>query len=173
MSAPRRSRRLHTSAEPPARIEVDDAAERQKGLSARQRLATRALAEALFTSDDGPPPAERIDWLVDDLDDLLGRAGLRARLLYTACLFAISVLAPLYLGKLPSLRALSQDDRVRALEHMERGSLGLAVFGAKAVLCILYYEHPDAARGLGFDGACLVEPTRALAPRVGSGEATP
>jgi hypothetical protein len=38
---------------------------------------------------------------------------------------------------------------------MERSALGLAVFGAKAILCIVYYEHPDAAGAVGFDASCL------------------
>ena len=62
---------------------------------------------------------------------------------------------PLSIGRLGPLRALSAEDRTRALETMERGPLGLAVFGAKAPLCFIYYEHPGAARAIGFDGACL------------------
>ena len=33
--------------------------------------------------------------------------------------------------------------------------LGIALFAVKAILSMLYYEHPDAAREMGFDGACM------------------
>jgi hypothetical protein len=69
---------------------------------------------------------------------------------------AISVLGPLHVSRLPPFRRLSQEQRARALERMERGPFSLAVFGAKAILCILYFEHPGPAREIGFDGSCLV-----------------
>ena len=37
------------------------------------RAPARAFAEALFTTNEGPPPAERLDWLMDDLDDYYER----------------------------------------------------------------------------------------------------
>ena len=118
------------------------------------RLATHALAEALFTTEAGPPPEDRLAWLVDDLDDFLSRSGPRARFVYRLCLLAITIVAPLMIGRLPPYRALSREQRARALERMEHSTLGLAVFGAKAMLCILYYEHPDAARLIGHDNLC-------------------
>jgi hypothetical protein len=117
--------------------------------------ATRALAEALFSSPEGPPPAGRIEWLVFEVDGYLRQAGPRARLAYRLCLLAVSALAPLTELWPPPLRRLPVARRIEALERFERSPLGLAVFGAKAVLCIHYYEHPDAARTIGHDGACL------------------
>jgi hypothetical protein len=115
------------------------------------------VAEALFTTDEGPPPEERLDWLCDELDDFFAHAGGRALFVFRLCMLAISVLAPLLCMRLPPFRGLPREDRFRALERMERSALALAVFGAKTTLCIVYYEHPDAARAIGFDGACLTE----------------
>ena len=140
--------------EAPALVVVDDCVHGRPGLTPRMRLATHALAEALFTTDEGPPPEDRLAWLVDDLDDFLSRAGPRARLVYRLCLLAIAIIAPIMIGRLPPYRALSREQRARSLERMERSALGLAVFGAKAMLCILYYEHPGAARAIGHDGMC-------------------
>ncbi len=124
-------------------------------LSPGLRATTHAIAEALFTTEDGPPPEERLAWLVDDLDDFFVRAGGRALFLFRLCVVAISVIAPLLVGKLAPFRALGQADRLRALERLERSPLALAIFGAKTTLCILYYEHPGAAEEVGFDGSCL------------------
>jgi len=54
------------------------------------------------------------------------------------------------------LRALPLGDRSHALEKMESSRFALPLLAVKAMLCIIYYEHPDAAREIGFDGACLL-----------------
>lgn len=74
--------------------------------------------------------------------------------MFRLCVIAVGLVAPLFVGRMTTLRALATPDCLRALERMERSPLALALFGAKTTLCILYYEHPDAAREVGFDGAC-------------------
>jgi hypothetical protein len=138
------------------RVEVKDRILGRHGMSPTMRKTTRAVAETLFTTIDGPPPAARLDWLVDDLDDFVAQAGTRARLMLWLCLTAISVLAPLLVLRGVPFRALSLETRARALEKMEESPFALAVFGAKAILCIVYYEHPDAAALTGYDATCLV-----------------
>jgi hypothetical protein len=118
-------------------------------------LSARALAEALFSTEAGPPPAERLDWLVRELDDFLDRMGGRGRLLLLLSLFAVSWLAPLLTFRLRSLRSLPLPARIDALERLERSRLAMPLLAVKAILSVLYYEHPDAAREIGFDGACL------------------
>ena len=140
---------------PNLRHDHDDAPGGHAGLTPRMRAATYAVAETLFTTDAGPPPAARLAWLCDDLDHFFVHAGPRARSVYRLCLLAISIIAPLLVLRLPPFRRLSREARSEALERMERGPLGLAVFGAKAPLSIVYYEHPDAARAIGFDPGCL------------------
>ena len=142
----------------PGRVEVPDAAPPGRGLSPWMREASRALAETLFWTEAGPPPAERLSWLVDDLDDYLARAGTRARSTYLLCLVAVAILAPMLVRRLPPLQRLDAPSRMAALERAERGVLGLAVFAAKAILCILYYEDTEVAQTVGFDGTCLREP---------------
>ena len=138
-----------------ALIDVPDQAPPGPGLSPWMRAEVRALAEALFSTHAGPPPAERVDWLVDDLHDFLSHAGARARVSFQLCLTAVSALAPVTVGHRPSLARLSHEDRLRSLERLERSPAALAIFGAKAILCMIYYEHPDAPREGGFVTDCL------------------
>jgi hypothetical protein len=142
------------------RVDVADRVLGRRGISRRMRETSRAVAEALFTTHDGPPPPERLDWLTDELDDFIAQAGPRAKVVYALCLTGISTVAPLFVGRPIPYRFLSRELRARSLERLEKSPFGLAVFGAKAVLCILYYEHPDAEEAIGYDGKCK---TRAVA----------
>lgn len=140
---------------PTERVEVPDRVLGRRGLGGAAKGTARAVAEALYTTREGPPPTERLDWLVDDLDHFVAQAGPRAGRVFGLCLLAISVLAPLLALRCVPFRWLSLDTRTRALERMERSPFALALFGAKALLSIVYYEHPDAAASIGFDGTCL------------------
>jgi hypothetical protein len=124
------------------------------GLPPRVLRAAREVAAALFATDAGPPPRERLDYVERDLADFYGHVTLRARLVFRACVATVFWLAPLWLWRLPPLSRLSIAERVEAIERLERSPLALAVLGAKAILCIVYYEHPDAAREIGWDQAC-------------------
>lgn len=114
-----------------------------------------SVADIIFSADDGPPPPERLRWLCAQLEDFLAGAGARSRLVFRLALFAIGWLSPwLALRPLP-FRWLSRERRILALERLERSPLAPSMFAVKALLCILYYEHPDAAREIGFDGQCM------------------
>ena len=67
----------------------------------------------------------------------------------------VSRLAPLFIGRVVTLGALSLPDRIRALTRLEE-RFGEPLLAVKAMLCLVYYEHPDAAREVGFDGQCLI-----------------
>lgn len=136
-------------------MQVPDAVRGAAVMSPSLREAARAVAEAMFTRDDGPPSGASLDWLCAELDDFFRHAGARAALVFRACITAISWVAPWTVGRLVPFARLGAADRGEALARMERGPLALAVFGAKAILCILYYEHPSGARWAGYDGACL------------------
>lgn len=125
--------------------------------TATTRIA-RAVAEAIFSKGGEAPPADRIEWVIAELFDLLARAGGRAGLVLRASLFIVSWLGPVLIGRAPGIARLPLALRVRALERLERSALAAPLTGVKAVLCILYYEHPDAAREVGIDGLCLVTP---------------
>lgn len=148
---------------------VSDEIRGRPGLTARMRKATYAVAESLFRAPEGPPPSDRLHWLVDDVDHFLSKAGPRSRLIFRSCLLAISVLAPLTVWRVGPYRSLPDAKRAEALERLERSPFGLAVFGCKMLLCILYYEHPDAARLAGFDGRCMGDDD----PSVGAVEVEP
>ncbi len=122
------------------------------------RRATRSIAEALFADDAGPPPPDRIEWTLDDVEDFLAHSGPRARAIFQASILTLTTLAPLTIGRPVPLFALDYRDCARAIERFEATPLGLAVLGAKAMLCIVYYEHPDSAAEIGFDGRCQEAP---------------
>jgi hypothetical protein len=115
----------------------------------------RAVAQAIFLRADGPPPEERLDWLATELEDFLARADSQTRVVFRLALFVVGVLAPLSIGRFRSLSSLDPSERARALARLEDG-FGPPVLAVKALLCVLYYEHPDAASEVGFDGSCLV-----------------
>jgi hypothetical protein len=121
--------------------------------------AALAIAEALFSTNGEPPPADRLAWLAGELGDFLERAGSRSRGLLGVTIWAVTFLAPLMIGRFERLGALALRDRERALSRLEK-SFGEPLLAVKALLCLLYYEHPDAARGIGFDGHCLRRGTR-------------
>jgi hypothetical protein len=115
----------------------------------------RTVAEALFSTEAGAPPAERLDWLERELADFLGRTGLFSVLVLRFSLFAVFFLAPVTIGRFRSLSALELPERCRALDRFDHSVLSPALLACKAILCILYFEHPDTIREIGLDMGCL------------------
>ena len=89
------------------------------------------------------------------MEDFLARASTQARLMLSFMIWLVTLAAPLFVGRLGTLAALAQPERIRALERLER-HFGEPLVAVKAILCLLYYEHPDSAREVGFDGQCLL-----------------
>jgi hypothetical protein len=116
--------------------------------------AIRAIAEATFATRTGPPPAARLEWLDGEVADFLARSGSRSRFLFAFMVFVVSAIAPLLIARLPPLRRLPLAERIVALSRLER-RFAEPLLAVKAILCLIYYEHPEAAREVGFDGACL------------------
>ena len=154
----------------------DPVPRREQGLPLVARstvLDAVAVAEALFARGDRAPPPERIAWIEHEFEDFLARSGAGARRMLGLLLWIVSVLAPLLAGRFGLLRGLPVGDRVRALSTLER-RWGAPLLAVKAILSLIYYEHPDAAREVGFDGACLsprvprVEPPAVEPLRVGA-----
>lgn len=114
------------------------------------------VAEALFSTEDGPPPRDRLDWLCSDFEDFVRHAGPRSDAILRGGLLVANWLAPLTIGRRPPLGRLSIVDRCRALHRAEATPAGLAILGVKAMLCILYFEHPEVRRDAGLDDGCLV-----------------
>ena len=113
------------------------------------RRHVRAVAEALFCRDEGPPPAGRIEWLCDDYADFIDKAGPRSELILGGALAVATWIAPVTIGKLPPLGRHDVATRCRALEALEKTKAGLPLLALKAMLCTMYYEHPDAAKEIG------------------------
>lgn len=134
--------------------------------SPAQRATMIAICEALFASEAGPPPRARLDWLADEAEDFLQEAGRRATRSIKLLIALVACLAPWLAMRPTALRSMPLELRVRVLDRMERGLAGALVVALKASFCVVYYEHPDVAAEVGFDGGCLVESTqRAAATR--------
>ena len=112
----------------------------------------RAFAEALFSTEAGPPPATRLDWLMVEMDDYLLRAGPAARFVFGLSLWVVTLLSPVFIRRLPTLASLDVPERIDALTRMEESSASAPVLAVKAFLCVVYYEHPDVQREVGHVG---------------------
>lgn len=110
----------------------------------------RIIAEALFSDEHGPPPADRINWLVAAMDDFMEHAG-PGRRGFQIAVRAVHLLAPLVAGRPRSLAKMSVAERVSALSKLEASPLGAPLTGAKLLICTVYYEHPEAAASIGCD----------------------
>lgn len=115
-------------------------------------VTLRAFAESLFAQGDTPPPAARLDWAMTEMEDYLVRAGSRARLIFRASLFAVSFLAPFFVGSLASLHRLDVVRRVKALQLMEASFASAPILAVKAFLCVVWYEHPEVQHSVGYQG---------------------
>ena len=113
--------------------------------SARSVQTMMAIAEAAFSSESGAPPADRIEWLRREYVDLMSRASGRGRFYFAAGALVVSVAAPLMIGKLRLFRRLDLSERIAALRKFEAHPLGSILIALRAILCLLWYEHPEVA----------------------------
>jgi len=119
-------------------------------LSERTLEMTMAIAEALFSSDDQkPPPEDRMAFLRREYADFMSRATPKGRLLFWAAPRAISLLAPLLSSKRPPLARLTIEERVKVLSRFEASPFAGVLIALRALLCMIYYEHPAAANAAG------------------------
>jgi hypothetical protein len=114
--------------------------------TARSVQTMMAIAEAAFSTEAGAPPADRIEWLRREYVDLMSRASGRGRFLFWAGAVVVSIAAPAMIGKLTAFRRLSLPERVAALRRFEAHPLGSILIALRAILCLLWYEHPGVAR---------------------------
>jgi hypothetical protein len=112
-----------------------------------------AIAEAVFAGEQGAPPRHRIDWLRREYIDLMSRASGRGRFYFWAGALVVSIVAPLLHGTLRPFRRLSLADRIAALTKFEANVLGSILIALRAILCLLWYEHPEVAREVGMTWA--------------------
>jgi hypothetical protein len=110
--------------------------------------AARAIAEAVFARCEQPPDRARLDWLEVELGDFLMRVGTQSRLTLSVTIWAVTWIAPLLRGRCCRLGSLPLRERQAALVRLE-SRFPEPLLAVKALLCLLYYEHPDAAREVG------------------------
>lgn len=120
--------------------------------------AAAAVAETMFATHEGPAPAKRVHWMCVHLADFQRRVGGIGMFTFRAALFAFSWLAPLVVFSLPPFRRLGHTKRMKALHRFERSPIGVSVMAVKALLCMIYFEHPESAAQIGFTGAPLLPP---------------
>ena len=117
-----------------------------------------AIAEVMFADEIGAPDRGRVDWLCAQTKDFVDSVGGKTALIFRLSVTATSWLSPLFVGKLPPITRLSFRDRVSALNRYEASPLGLSVFAVKAFLSMHWFEHPEVAREVGFDGQPMGRP---------------
>jgi hypothetical protein len=113
------------------------------------------LAEIVFADETGPPPPERVRWFVHEFDDFLSRVGSRSQFIVGAAMGVVNRVSPLMALRPGPLRRLSRERQVIALERLEKSPLAAALLATKAAMCLVWFEHPDTAEEIGFDGMCM------------------
>jgi len=147
-------RKLELLAPPPAHVAV--AVREGAYVPAAFERRLRAIAEALFAGEKGAPDPERVGWVCADFRDFASRASGRGRLLLLLSVWVLTWIAPLFIWRIGPLESLELDRRADALEAVERsGLLGFAALAPKAMLCLMWFEHPDTQRETHTEVSCL------------------
>jgi hypothetical protein len=126
-------------------------------LSDRKLRILRCTTEALFSDAERTVPTDRLDWVDIEINDYLAATSGVTR---TVVWFVLSILqfAPPLTGvRLARFTNCSVADRQRCLHRLERSPFFFSTLVAvltKALLCTIYFEHPDALAETGFDGSC-------------------
>lgn len=140
---------------PPPPPELDVRRRRGAPVPAAVRVTSRAVAEALFSPDGETIDRARLDWLEEDFADFFSRAHGNARMILRASLLALMWLAPLFVFTPLPLTSLSIKRRALALERLEASLLAPAALAVKAMLCILWFEHPTTREETGTEPSCM------------------
>lgn len=130
---------------------------RRRGATVPPSVPTtaRVVAEALFSPDGSMPDEERLAFIERDFGDFYARAQGNARLILRLSLFVLMYVAPLLVFRPGSLRSLSIPMRAHALERLEGSPLAPAALAVKAMLCILWFEHPTTQGETNTDPSCM------------------
>lgn len=116
------------------------------------------LAESFFTDPNDPADrgaAQRFLWLVDDVDDFISQASPSLRWGTRIAAFLVELAPLFFIGRLSRCSSLALEERERYLAAVEASTVprvALLVVMFKTVMTVLYYEHPEAAPHLGYDG---------------------
>ncbi len=119
-------------------------------LSPKVLQHTMTVAEALFSPNDvDPPPAGRMAFVQDEYADLMARSSWRGRLLFTWSARIVGRVGPMFIGRFVPISQLKLPDRIEALRRVEKRPIGGLLIALRALLCMVYYEHPESAREAG------------------------
>lgn len=134
-----------------------------KTLSSRQLAVARAIAATLFEADAlHPVPRERLDFALQELRAYVSKVGLQTRLALGAAFFVLQHAPFLLIGKIRRFTRLSGEARRKYLEKLERSRFGIVMVLVKTLLSFVYFEHPDALAGTGYDAQGLLGPAYAV-----------
>ncbi len=122
------------------------------------RSVLRALAEAFFTDPDDPADRgadHRFAWLVDDVDDFISQASPALRWGTRIALLLVDLAPLFFVGRFARCSSLGLEEREHYLATVEASTVprvAVLVVMFKTLMTILYFEHPEAAPHLGYDG---------------------
>lgn len=117
-----------------------------------------AMAEAFFTDPDDPADRgapQRFAWLVDDVDDFISQASPALRWGTRIAAVLVDVAPIFFIGRFARCSSLPLVDRERYLARVEASTVprvAVLVVMFKTLMTVLYFEHPEAAPHLGYDG---------------------
>lgn len=123
-------------------------------LTSRDRIVLRAIAEAMF-SQDGEVESARLDAHLDDVDAFISCASKPVRAGLRVALFVVRIAPVLLLFRLRMIESLAVEERAAVLSRLERSplaNLSLAFIGWRAVMTLLFYEHPIELASIGYAG---------------------
>jgi hypothetical protein len=121
------------------------------------RPLVRSLAEALFHDEARPPgeAAERYEWVTEQADDFAGHASAQLAMSLRLAAIAVEWLPLIVVGRFTRASSMSAEARsayVSALERHPISWFALLVVAWKTLLTIVWFEHPENAKELQYDG---------------------
>lgn len=114
----------------------------------------RALAACLF-DEKGVPP-DRLDWAIDDLGAFLRSAGPRTSTIFRLALYVVAFMPLFFIGRLGPLHRLTPEQAALYCEKLDRSRLAALLLLPKALFSLVYFEHPDSLKEIGFDNSCMM-----------------
>lgn len=112
-----------------------------------------AVSAAMF---DAPAADEaddaRLRWVGAELRTLMAEVDPMTKLLFRGSLALLTWLGPWLVLRPGPFRRCARPQQLRILHRYERSPIGLTLLAVKAMLCIVWFEHPHAARDAHFDG---------------------
>jgi hypothetical protein len=145
-------RKLELLAPPPAHVAVR--AREAEAVPAAFESRVAAIAEALFATEAGDADPKRIAWVCADFADFVSRAQGRGRLVLLLSVWFLTWIAPFVVLRFGPLGSLPMALREKALERVEGSSLGFIALAPKAMLCLMWFEHPDTQRETKTEPTC-------------------